>query len=246
MKAFLLVALLVGAFGPRSSVGAPKPLHQRSWLGGEYKLAKRPMMFQSRDIVRAFPNYLRDQQHGGILITALETNTPAAMSGLRPGDLVLKVNDQPVEKLGTFFKFISAGQPGQVVQLSAYRDGEILDFPVTLGRETYQKEGTIALGLLFSGDWDPLPKPEFSLIALGYKRRLQRLELYSPETRYRMHVASGGAPMDGAGAARGITSSEGWEAWCVILSVSSRKRILSQETIPNHPAETAFASLSIR
>ena len=114
MKAFLLVALLVGAFGPRSSVGAPKPVHQRSWLGGEYKLAKRPMMFQSRDIVRAFPNYLRDQQHGGILITALETNTPAAMSGLRPGDLVLKVNDQPVEKLGAF------EEPGAFEELAAF------------------------------------------------------------------------------------------------------------------------------
>ena len=237
MKAPLLVALLIGTFGVGSSAGAPKPVHQRSWLGGEFKLAKRPSMFQSRDIVGAFPESLFEQQSAGILIAALETNTPAAASGLRAGDLILSVNDQPVEKLGTFFKRISSMQPGHVVQLSAYRDGEILDIPVTLGRETYQKEGAINLGLLLSGDWAPLPKPDFSLIALGYKRRLQRLELHSPETRYRMHSA---------GATRGITSSEGWEAWCVIFGVSSRKRILSQETIPKPPAETAFASLAIR
>ena len=244
MKALLLVALLSGAFGLRSSVGAPQPVHQRSWLGGEYKLAKKPGMFQSRDVVGAFPKSLREQQRAGILVTALETNTPAALGGLQAGDLILKVNDQPVEKLGAFFRCLSAIQPGHVVQLSVYRDGEFLDFPVTLGRETYQKEGTISFGLLLSGDWDPLPKPDFSLVALGYKRRVQRLELNSPETRYRRHVASGGAP--GIGASSGMESSEGWEVWCLILGVSSRKRILSQETIPNQPAETAFASLAIR
>lgn len=244
MKALLFVALLVGVLSTRTSAGTPKPVHQRSWLGGEYKLAKRPRMFQTRDIVAAFPSSLRDQQHGGILVTALATNTPAAMGGLQPGDLILKVNDQPVEKLGLFFRLISAAQPGQVLQLSVYRDDEILDFPVTLGRETYQKEGTISLGLLLSGDWDPLPKPDFSLIALGYKRRVQRVELNSPETRYRQHIASGGG--SGIGPSSGIESSEGWEAWCLILGISSRKRILSQETIPNHPTETAFASLVIR
>jgi hypothetical protein len=243
MKALLLVALLAAFPGPGVSAGAPKPVHQRSWLGGEYKLAKRPRMFQSRDLVAAFPPSLSGEQRAGILVTALETNTPAGLAGLRAGDLILKVNDQPAEKLGTFYTLISAAQPGHVVQLSVYRDGEVLDFPVTLGRETYQKEGTISFGLLLSGQWDPLPNPDFSLIALGYKKRVQRLELNSPETRFRRHVASGGAP--GIGASSSIASSEGWEAWCVLFGVSSRKRILSQETIPNHPTETAFASLAV-
>lgn len=237
MKTFLLAAMLVAVVGLQSSFGAPKPVHQRSWLGGEYKLAKRPTLFSSRASVGVFPRALLEQQRAGILVTALETNTPAAMSGLRAGDLVLKINDRPVERLSTFFKLISAGQPGQSAQLSVYRDGELLDFPVTLGRETYEKEGAVSFGLLFSSEWDPLPKPDFSWIALGYKKRMQRLELQSPETRYRVHAG---------GETRGIASSEGWEAWCVILWVSRHKRILSQEVIPNHPAETAFASLSPR
>ena len=240
MKTLLPVALCLLAFGLCSSVGAPKPVHQRSWLGGEYKLAKKPTMFQAQDVVGALPEFVRDQQRGGVLITALATNTPAAIGGLRAGDLVLKVNDQPVEKLKTFFRLISAAQPGHVVQLSVYRDGEVIELPVTLGRETYQKGGTITFGLLLAGDWDLLPNPNFSLIALGYKKRPQRLELNAPETRYRMHVASGAKSSDG------IASSEGWEAWCLIFGVSSRKRILSQETIPNHSAETAFAGLAIR
>ena len=237
MKAHWAVALLVGVFGLRASGGAPKPVHQRGWLGGEYKLAKRPAMFQSRDTVGAFPESLREQQRAGILVTALETNTPAALGGLQAGDLILKVNDQSVEKLVTFFRSINTAHPGHVLKLSVYRGDEFVDCPVTLGRETYQKEGAVSVGLLLSGDWDPLPKPEFSLVALGYKRRVQRLELQSPETRYRMHAA---------GATHGIASSEGWEAWCVIFGVSSRKRILSQETIPNVPAETALASLAMR
>jgi hypothetical protein len=236
--------LLIASFILSSSASSPKPVYQRSWLGGEYKLAKNPTLFPPADAVGAFPATLRQQQHAGILVTALQSNTPAAMGGLQPGDLVLKVNDRPVEKLETFFKLIGAGQPGHVLQFSVYRDGEVFECPVTLGRETYQREGTITFGLLLSGDWDLLPNPNFSLIALGYKKRVQRLELSAPETRYRLHAASIGAP--GASATGGITSSEGWQAWCLIFGVSSHKRILSQETIPNHPGETAFAGFAIR
>lgn len=240
MKTYLLTVLLLGSVNLPSSGSSPKPVHQRSWLGGEYKVAKNPTLVPPSDAVSAFPESLRKQQRAGILVTALQSNTPAAMGGLQAGDLVLKVNDRPVEKLALFFRLISAGHPGQVVQLSVYRDGEVFEFPVTLGRETYQKGGTISVGLLLSGDWDLLPNPNFSLIALGYKKRVQRLELNAPETRYRMHVASGAKATDG------ITSSEGWQAWCLIFGVSGHKRILSQETIPNHPAETAFASLAMR
>ncbi len=240
MKAHLLTVLLVGAISLQSSGSSPKLVHQRSWLGGEYKLAKNPTLFPPPDSVGAFPASLRQQQRAGILVTALQTNTPAAMGGLQAGDLVLKVNDRPVEKLAMFFRLISAGHPGHVVQLSVYRDGEVMEFPVTLGRETYQKGGTISVGLLLSGDWDLLPNPNFSLIALGYRKRLQRLELSAPETRYRRQAESGARATDG------VTSSEGWQAWCLIFGVSSYKRILSQETIPNHPSETAFASLAIR
>ena len=240
MKTHVLTVLLMGSFILSSSASSPKPVHQRSWLGGEYKLAKNPTLFPPPDAVGAFPESLRKQQRAGILVTALQSNTPAAMGGLQAGDLVLKVNDRRVENLAIFFKLISAGHPGHVLQLSVYRDGEVIECPVTLGRETYQKGGTITFGLLLSGDWDLLPNPNFSLIALGYKKRVQRLELNALETRYRLHAASG------ASTGGGITSSEGWQMWCLIFGVSSHKQILSQETIPNHSAETAFAIVTIR
>src|SRR5437868_8428232 len=78
-----------------------EPAHQRGWIGGEYKA------------VSVFPPGLKRTQKSALLITALNTNTPAAVAGLAAGDLILELNHQPATSLKRFRRTIDAAEPGK-------------------------------------------------------------------------------------------------------------------------------------
>jgi membrane-associated protease RseP (regulator of RpoE activity) len=225
MKALIAFLILIGLPGPLLPAPSPKKTHERAWLGGEYKLAKNSLLFRSRDIVAAFPK--SEPQRAGIFVSAIHSNTPAALGGLNAGDLILRIDDQPVASFQAFRKLVDSRSPGEAVRLSIYREGEILEQRVTLGREAYRRERALGLGLLLSSKVDLVPNPDFSLIAAGFKRRTQRLELQSPETRFLLQTHAGNGRVSSAPA------REGWQAWLAIISFGSHKRILSQEVLPS-------------
>ena len=214
------------------AAAASRKIYERAWLGGEYKLAKNCSPFQPQDMVPGFPKL--ERYRAGIFVSAVHGDTPAALGGLVAGDLVLQIGDQPIASLKTFRKLIDSHSPGEVLRFSIYRDGDFLELPVTLGREAYRRERTLGLGLLLSSKVDLVPNPDFSLIAAGFKRRTQRLELQSPETRFLIQTRAENGQVGSAPA------REGWQAWLAIVSFGSHKRILSQETVP---AEKLHAAL---
>lgn len=234
MKTLAALLLLLGLIGPSIAVASPKKTYERAWLGGEYKLAKKSSLFQPRDVVAAFPK--TEGQRAGIFTSAVHSNTPAALGGLRAGDLILQIDDQPVASLKAFRKLVDSRSPGETARLSVYREGEIVEVRVTLGREAYRCERTLGLGLFLSGNMDLVPNPDFSLIATGFKQRTQRLELQSPETQFVLRTRAENG-RDGSGLAR-----EGWQAWLAIVSFGSHKRILSQETLSPGKLQAAFRS----
>lgn len=225
MKTLIALLCLLGLSGPSMAVASPKKTYERAWLGGEYKLAKNGSAFQNRDMVAAFPK--SERQRAGIFVSAVHSNTPVALGGLRAGDLILQIEGQSVTSLKAFRKLVDSRSPGEVVRLSVHREGKVVDLSVTLGREAYRRERSVGLGLLLSGDVDLVPNPDFSLIAAGFKRRTQRLELQSPETRFLLRTRAENGRADSA------LAREGWQAWLVIVSFGSHKRILSQETLPS-------------
>jgi hypothetical protein len=228
----ILAALLL-LLGPSMTVASPKKTHERAWLGGEYKLAKNGSLFPPQGIVPAFPK--SERQRAGIFVSAVHTNTPVALGGLRAGDLILGIDARSTTSLNSFRKLVDSRSPGEVVRLSIYRAGEVVEVPITLGREAYQRERSLGVGLLLSGDVDLVPNPDFSLIAAGFKRRSHRLELQSPETRFLLRTRSEN------GCAGSAPAREGWHAWLAIISFGSHKRILSQETLP--PSDKLRAAL---
>jgi PDZ domain-containing protein len=188
---------------------------QRGWIGGEYKPVRQLKANGSR----------------GLLITALRTNTPAAQSGLHEGDLIIQAAGKPLNDLPAFQQIIDAAQPGSTVPVSVLRDGNVLDLRVRAGRETFTPTRSIVIGLLLSREWDPWPNPDFSLVALGYRRQHKRLDLHSPESRFKLANRDQEQCDDPAN----LRSSEGWEIWLPIVSFSSRKRILSQSDAESQP-----------
>jgi hypothetical protein len=116
-----MVTLLMAAFflAPAAKAGE-KPLRQRGWVGGEYKVAHqwsaRVHFFPPPEILydRSFPESVQRSQRAAIKITALGTNTPAARAGLRRGDLILQVNHRPVKRLGSFWLGFGEAVSGEI------------------------------------------------------------------------------------------------------------------------------------
>ena len=196
-----------------ASKGPEKPPLTRGWIGGEYTS------------VGALPNSVKRKPHSAILLTALSTNTPAKLAGFREGDLILELNHEPVSDVSKFHRTIYAIEPGTVVPVKLFRDGEVLEPNVCVGRESYRKGGMFCVQLppIFER-LDLWPNPGFSLIVLGYQRYLRPVELGSVEEKYRRSVdRKGYDPKDYQ-----------WTSWLVLFEVWRQNHIVSQEPVATH------------
>jgi membrane-associated protease RseP (regulator of RpoE activity) len=235
MKAIIASACFTLLMLTATGCASKKVAQQRGWVGGEFLVAKRRPSLFGGPVVPAFPRDLEGRHKAGVFVSGVYSNTPLAIAGFQAGDLILAVDEQPVQKLAAFHQIIDNTAPGSTISLSVYRDGQLEDRPVRVGKETYKDWHTMAMGLSLSGKWelDLIPNPDFSLIALGYSRNPQRGELHSPRNRFIRQMTAGDQKEgeDDAGMAIG----EGWRTWLAIFSWGGYKSILSQEAVDSKP-----------
>jgi serine protease Do len=85
--------------------------------------------YQSEDAVLAsgkdIPGY-------GVLVTSALPGTPAAKAGLKPGDLIEKVDGVDLNNGQTLGGLIQPKGPGDTVRLTVRRDGATTVLPLTL------------------------------------------------------------------------------------------------------------------
>jgi serine protease Do len=68
----------------------------------------------------------------GALVTQVEPNSPGSKAGLKTGDVITGVDDQPVTDSGELQVHIGQKQPGSKVELQVMRNGKSMSVPVTL------------------------------------------------------------------------------------------------------------------
>ncbi len=71
---------------------------------------------------------------GGVLVRDIESDA-AWRAGVRPGDIVLMVNNQPVEGLDSFNAIVEGVEPGKAVAIRVWREGATTFFAYTPGDE---------------------------------------------------------------------------------------------------------------
>lgn len=94
----------------------------RGWLGLE------PQDI-TPELARAFKLRLSD----GVIVADVLRDGPAFQSGVRVGDIVLKLNGQQVEDSQGFLTQIAPLEPGTSVELSVLRSGKLLRIQVKVG-----------------------------------------------------------------------------------------------------------------
>jgi S1-C subfamily serine protease len=70
----------------------------------------------------------------GVLITQVERGSPADKAGIKPGDILVAVNDRPVADTTTMLNLIASLQPGQQAAIRLTRNQAGIDLSVTIGR----------------------------------------------------------------------------------------------------------------
>jgi S1-C subfamily serine protease len=91
---------------------------------------------QSVPLLRRVTRFHKLTQSGGVLITSLEPEAPAASAGLREGDLIVRVDDQVVESLDDLHRLLTEARIGTQVTLTLLRDAILLKASVTIQERT--------------------------------------------------------------------------------------------------------------
>jgi serine protease Do len=69
----------------------------------------------------------------GALVATVAPNSAAAKAGLKAGDVILKVNGEPIEESGSLSSRIGLARPGDKVTLEVWRDKQTQSVVATLG-----------------------------------------------------------------------------------------------------------------
>ena len=102
----------------------------RGWMGVE----PRDL---STEIIEAF-KLPKDSK--GVLISGVLKNGPAELGGLKPGDILKEVNDQPVKDVRNLLNTVAALVPGSNAKVVVDRKGQSVILSIAIGKRPTQKE----------------------------------------------------------------------------------------------------------
>lgn len=212
----LVLVMVVLLLCPHESRADNRKIYTRGWIGGSYLGAEDcgwaqtvlPEGSMGTRAIWVLPEKIKAEYGGAVFVARVFANTPAANGGLNEGELILRINDSKVPDLKTFFKIVDAAEPGSSLQLTGFRDGEIVHHTLVVGRERYKKIGLLELFFGFDTNLDLIPNPDFSIFSLiAFKRNNTRLDLDSPSMKYyRDNLKS-----DAAKERYLLQRSEGWD-----------------------------------
>jgi S1-C subfamily serine protease len=100
----------------------------RGWIGVE------PTEITA-DLAKTF-NVQRDN---GVIITGVLQNGPAFKAGIKPGDVLVSVQGQPIQTVAELLARVSALKPGQAAQMTVLRQADQIDVMVVPGQRPKAK-----------------------------------------------------------------------------------------------------------
>ncbi len=154
MRLCLPVLVLAAALSLGACASGPRPVLERGWVGGDLlavrdgnhwlgpwspDVAYEPVVAMPADAAATT----------GLLVREAHRDTPLGRAGIVPGDLLLAADGAAVGDALEFRESMDERAVGSVLPLRVWRSGAVRDVDVVVGRERYQREGRLAIGLGF-------------------------------------------------------------------------------------------------
>ncbi len=76
----------------------------------------------------------------GVGVADVVRGSPAAQAGIRPGDIILAIDGQPVYNTLGLIRIVASQPPGRNVRLRIYRGGRAFEVSVVVGRRPAVRE----------------------------------------------------------------------------------------------------------
>ena len=174
-RTVLLSVLLAGLAGEASAKGTAKgPLIHMAMSGGRLGVQISSMTEELR-------GYFGAPTDAGVLVSRVETDSPAAKAGLKVGDVLVEVDGQKVEDVGDVISTLAGKAKGARSSLAIVRDKKRLTLSATLRDAPGNAFGNFDMNLDlphgfrgFAFDSDSLEKLQKRLEEL--EKRLEKLE----------------------------------------------------------------------
>jgi hypothetical protein len=222
----LLAAALLPVACASSSADAPPAPHERGWVGGTFEAVRghalgldAPAITESAIV--GMPEGV--SQTAGALVVSAPADTPIAVAGVVPGDLVLDVGGTPVESASDVRDAVEARGPGATVPVRIWRGGEVRTADVVVGKETYWRRLSVGLQLALSSRFDLWPFDDgIDLLGLvAFRTHDAGPDLHGVEHDYLRAAVPGRPVAEPAG--------RGFDMALVILTFGVRDGVETQE-----------------
>ncbi|OWQ90109.1 peptidase [Roseateles terrae] len=106
-------------------------IRQQIQNGGKVQHARLGVMVQ--EVNQGFADSFKLDRPEGALVANVEEGSPAAKSGLRPGDVILSFKGQPIVASGDLPALVDQSSPGDRIAMEVWRGGKREQLNVTLG-----------------------------------------------------------------------------------------------------------------
>jgi serine protease Do len=145
-------AILAGNGGGNQGIGFAIPINMArkvmDQISAHGKVVRGYMGVHIQDVTPELAKQFGLSQGGGVLISDVSPDKPAARAGIKKGDVILALNGETVDSANPLRLAISQTSPGSTIKLTIWRDGKTQDINVTLAElpETAEKLGTAEEG----------------------------------------------------------------------------------------------------
>jgi serine protease Do len=94
-------------------------------IGPEHKVVRGSIGIQFQSVESSAVGRMYGFANGGVLISVVTPNGPAAKAGLQPGDALISVDGTPIKNGDDLIAMISAKAPGSTVKIGYRRNGKL-------------------------------------------------------------------------------------------------------------------------
>lgn len=140
--------------GAYQGVGFAIPANLAKWIGGQLETAGKVhrayLGVVIQPVTQGLARQFKVKVHEGVLVTEVQSGTPAAKAGLKPADIILEFAGKPVSQPRELQALVEQSKVGSSQTLAILRDGKRMTLNVTC-REQPADFGTMTTGSRHSG-----------------------------------------------------------------------------------------------